>query len=114
MGSHTEILGKILLPYSVKRKQVMEVVFLVYEQNVSVIYIDINAILWYLLVGRVFQLKTRPGCKLDIRYKSLSQRVIAEWNSLPSNVVNAKSTESFKKTSGQALAGPTIQYRHSS
>ena len=51
MGSHTQFLGKILLPYSAKRKQVMEVVFLVNEQNVSVIYIGITAISRYLLVG---------------------------------------------------------------
>ena len=34
----------VILPYSVKRKQLLEVKFLVNEQNVSVMYIDINPI----------------------------------------------------------------------
>ena len=46
--------------------------------------------------GHNYKLYTKRS-KLDIRYKFFSQRVIADWNSLPSNVVNAKSTESFKK-----------------
>ena len=46
--------------------------------------------------GHNYKLYTKRS-KLDIRYKFFSQRVIADWNSLPSNVVNAKGTESFKK-----------------
>ena len=37
-----------MLPYSDKRKQLLKMTFLVNEQNVSVIYIDINRILSYL------------------------------------------------------------------
>ena len=37
------LMRSIMLPYFDKRKQVMKVVFLINEQNVSVIYIDINA-----------------------------------------------------------------------
>ena len=33
------------LPYSDKRKQLLKIKFLVNEQNVSVMYIDINALL---------------------------------------------------------------------
>ena len=35
---------KAVLPYFDKRQQVMKVLFLINEQNLSVIYIDINVI----------------------------------------------------------------------
>ena len=37
--------------------------------------------------GHNYKLYTKRS-KLDIRYKFFSQRVIADWNGLPSNVVN--------------------------
>ena len=37
-----------ILPYSDKRKQLLNITFLINKQNVSVIYIDINAISLYL------------------------------------------------------------------
>ena len=37
-----------VLPYSDKRKQLLKITFLVSKQNVSLIYIDINAISFYL------------------------------------------------------------------
>ena len=40
--------GSSMLPYFGKRKQVTKVTFLVKEQNVSVIYTDINGISWCL------------------------------------------------------------------
>ena len=39
---------KCILPYFGKRKQVTNVIFLVKEQNVSLISTDDNGILWYL------------------------------------------------------------------
>ena len=38
------VMHAILLPYSDKRKQLLKMTFLINEQNVSVMYIDINAI----------------------------------------------------------------------
>ena len=37
-----------ILPYSDKMKQLLKITYLVNEQNVSVMYIDINALLWCL------------------------------------------------------------------
>ena len=48
----------IMLPYSDKRKQLLKMTFLVNEQNVSVMYIDINRILSYLDLN-IFQ---QDGC----------------------------------------------------
>ena len=46
--------------------------------------------------GHNFKLYTQRS-RLDIRSKFFSRRVVNDWNSLPSEVVNAKSTEIFKK-----------------
>ena len=47
--SQTKLFPKTAnLPYSDKRKQLLKMKFLVNEQNVSVMYIDINAISLYL------------------------------------------------------------------
>ena len=40
--------GTLVVPYSDKRKQLLQMTFLVNEQNVSAMYIDINAISLYL------------------------------------------------------------------
>ena len=55
----------ILLPYSDKRKQLLEMTFLVNEQNVSVMYIDINAISLY-LDWNIFQQDERFCSKLGM------------------------------------------------
>ena len=44
-----------LLPYNVKRKQLLKMIFLVNEQDVSVIYIGINAEYHYILILNIFQ-----------------------------------------------------------
>jgi hypothetical protein len=45
--------------------------------------------------GHKFKLR-KLKCKLDVRKYSFSLRVVNIWNNLPSNVVNAKSIDSFK------------------
>ena len=44
-----------VLPYSDKRRQLLKVIFLVNEQNVSVMYIDINALSLCLWLKDIFQ-----------------------------------------------------------
>ncbi len=40
-------------------------------------------------------------CRLDIRNKFYSQRIVKEWNSLPANVVDAKDVGTFEKLEGK-------------
>ena len=47
---------------------------------------------------RGYNFKLHPlRSRLDVRSKFFSQRIVADWNSLPSEVVNATSIDSFKK-----------------
>ena len=40
---------------------------------------------------------SKEHCRLDIRKNSFSQRIVNTWNSLPSNIVQAKNTNTFKR-----------------
>ena len=44
-----QVLMRAFLPYSDKRKQLLKIIFSVNEQNVTVMFIDINAISLYAL-----------------------------------------------------------------
>jgi len=46
--------------------------------------------------GHCFKL-IKKQCRLDLRKKFFSQRVVNIWNKLPSNVVSATSVNAFKK-----------------
>ena len=46
--------------------------------------------------GHHLKVHTGPTCKLDIRHKFFSQRVITPWNELPHFVVSSKTVDDFK------------------
>ena len=68
----------VILLYSDKRKQLLKMTFLVNEQNVSVMYIDINAITLCLdlnifQLGWVFLLQTRNGSRIClVQFKNIT------------------------------------------
>ena len=48
------------------------------------------------LRGHCFKLAT-PPCKLDIRRNFFNIRIVSPWNKLPSDIVNSRSVEEFKR-----------------
>ena len=46
--------------------------------------------------GHHLKVHTGPTCKLDIRHKFFTQRVITPWNTLPDFVVSSTTVEQFK------------------
>ena len=46
-----------------------------------------------------------PACRLDVRKNFFNVRLINEWNSLPEQTKNAKSTNQFKNLYDKSEAG---------
>ena len=70
------------MPYSDKRKQLLKMKFLVNEQNVSVMYTDINAISWCLDVN-IFQqdecFTSKLGMEVEYTKSSLKTWLSQIW-----------------------------------
>ena len=59
----------------------------------------------------------KPRCETSFRLRSFSQQVITDWNSLPYDIVNAQTLNSFKNKvdkfwSGKDIRAATIQLPH--
>ena len=74
-----------ILPYSDKRKQLLKMTFLVNEQNVSVMYIDINAISLCLDLNIFRQDELFcPKLGLEVKHANTPVTLEAEWARMPS------------------------------
>ena len=47
--------------------------------------------------GHQYKRQSKKACRTDIGKHSFSQRVVLPWNSLPDNIVNSISIDTFKR-----------------
>ena len=70
---------ELILPYSDKRKQLLKMKFLVNEQNVSVMYIDINACLDINIFQQVQSFCSKLGLEVEYSKSNLNTLFSQIW-----------------------------------